>query len=91
MNTNCIFTVLLYSNIKTIIKSLIVCNQLNTEYLWKLLCYRDFKSYNLTRKDKTFYKIYEIYYIINNLLYKYIKNSDKRFNHLLFKDDACFV
>lgn len=51
MNINCLFDVLLYSNLNNIINCLLTCkevNQLNITYLWELLCNRDHSIDNFT-------------------------------------------
>lgn len=73
MNDDCIFNVLLYSNIKTIID--LLTYKLNTEYLWKLLCEREYKYNNINNINnigsKTWYEKYKLYYHFQKIICKY--------------------
>ena len=72
MNIDCIFDILLYSEQFVISKCLVTCivvNQLNTEYLWKLLYERDYKIDTLTNKSwNCKYLLYTNLNKINNTL-----------------------
>jgi len=88
MECDCIFYSLLYLDVSNIIKCLMINktnSNFNTEYLWKLLCDRDFMdSYN--KMDKYYESQYMVYFhlhkIKNELLLKGTLNDIRDMNSL---------
>src|SRR5437868_8449774 len=81
MDIDCIFNSLHNLKLIDILNCLIISkstNTLNNNYLWKLLCLRDWK---IKFDEKNYYDKYKIYYSLN----KIIKYNDLKIdlNHLL--------
>lgn len=66
MNNENICAILLHLNIKIIMKNIIIyfMNSLDTEYLWKLLYFRNQKKYNILKK---YYDTYLLHYSLTQL------------------------
>jgi len=78
MNNDCIFSSLLYLGNTGILNNLLTCkcaSLINTKYLWKLLCERNYKSEYDKFNNKSYYDVYklctQLTILINKLTLKY--------------------
>ena len=79
MNCDCIFNVLMNLPLNKIIDCLNNCkliNTLNTNYLWKLLCERDYANYHQKLFNKNYYITFKLCYELDNLKSKFGLNID---------------